>query len=179
MLFENPFYLRLHKTHRNHRIWWPCDFPGDFQGKLKKTPFFQEFPGGSQISRSFQECGNPAIIRTGLTILVELTNLVNSVIIFLPQMTLLRWLTFLLGSRTVILIVLLSWIYWFILMPVLFCNGFLSIGKFWSCCCHSFHWLSIKFTTGCRISLHSLWLFSCWFGQYWWSFERCPMGGYL
>ena len=43
------------------------------------------------------------IIRTGLPILVELINLVNSVIIFLLQLTLLRCLTFLLGSQTVIL----------------------------------------------------------------------------
>ena len=41
-----------------------------------------------------------SIIRTGLPILVELIDLVNSVIIFLSQMTLLRWLTFLLGSQT-------------------------------------------------------------------------------
>ena len=52
-----------------------------------------------------------SIIRTGLPILVELINLVNSVITFLSQMTLLRWLTFLRGSQTVILIVLLFWIY--------------------------------------------------------------------
>ena len=41
-----------------------------------------------------------SIIRTGLPILVELIDLVNSVIIFLSQMTLLRWLPFLLGSQT-------------------------------------------------------------------------------
>ena len=52
-----------------------------------------------------------SIIRTGLPIPVELINLVNSVITFLSQMTLLRWLTFLLGSQTVILIVLLFWIF--------------------------------------------------------------------
>ena len=28
-------------------------------------------------------------------------------------------------------------------------------------------------------SLHSLWLFSRWFGRSSWSFERCSMGGYL
>ena len=39
-------------------------------------------------------------------------------IIFLSQMTLLRWLAFLLGSQTVILIVLLFWIYLFRLMLV-------------------------------------------------------------
>ena len=54
-----------------------------------------------------------SIIRTGLPIMVELMDLVNSVIIFLSQMTLLRWLTFLLRSHTVILIVLLFWIYFF------------------------------------------------------------------
>ena len=59
-----------------------------------------------------------SIIRTGLPILVELIDLVNSVIIFLSQMTLLRWLTFLLGSQTVILIVQLFWIYFFLLMLV-------------------------------------------------------------
>ena len=31
----------------------------------------------------------------------------------------------------------------------LFYNGFPFIGKFWSCCCLSFHWLSIKLKTGC------------------------------
>ena len=58
------------------------------------------------------------LLRTGLPILVELIDLVNSVILFLSQMTLLRWLTFLLGSLTVILIVLLFWIYLFLLMLV-------------------------------------------------------------
>ena len=41
-----------------------------------------------------------SIIRTGLPILLELINLVNSATIFLSQMTFLRWLTFLLGSQT-------------------------------------------------------------------------------
>ena len=59
-----------------------------------------------------------SITRTGLPILVELVDLVNSVMLFLSQMTLLRWLTSLLGSQTVVLIVLLFWIYLFILMPV-------------------------------------------------------------
>ena len=49
-------------------------------------------------------------IKIGWPILVELIGLVNSVIIFLSQTTLLRWLTFLLGSLTVTLIVLLIWI---------------------------------------------------------------------
>ena len=54
-----------------------------------------------------------SVIRTGLPILVKLIHLVNSVIIFLSQMTSLKWLTFLLGSQAVILIVLLFWIYFF------------------------------------------------------------------
>ena len=54
-----------------------------------------------------------SIIRTDLPILVELIDLVNFVIIFLSQMTLLRYLTFLLGSQTVILIVMLFSIYFF------------------------------------------------------------------
>ena len=59
-----------------------------------------------------------SIIRIGLPILVELIDLVNSVIFFLSQMTLLKWLTFLLGSQTVILIVLLFWTYFFLLTLV-------------------------------------------------------------
>ena len=61
----------------------------------------------------------------------------------------------------------------------LFYNNLPSIGKFWSCCCLSFHWLPIKFTMRFPVSLHSLWLFSCWLGRCWWSFERCSMWGYL
>ena len=57
-----------------------------------------------------------SIIRTGLPILVELIDLVNSVIIFLSQMILLRWLPFLLRFQTVIPIVLLFWISLFLLM---------------------------------------------------------------
>ena len=48
-----------------------------------------------------------SIIRTGSPILVEMIDLGNSVIIFLSHMTLLKWLTFLLESLTVILTVLL------------------------------------------------------------------------
>ena len=54
-----------------------------------------------------------SIIRTGLPSLQELIDLVNSAIIFPSQMTLLRWLTFLLGSQTMIPIVLHFWIYLF------------------------------------------------------------------
>ena len=62
------------------------------------------------------------IIRTGLPILVELNDLVSFVIIFLSQMTLLRLLTFLLGSQTVILIVLLFWIYFFLSSDASICS---------------------------------------------------------
>ena len=59
-----------------------------------------------------------SIIRTGLPILVELIELVNSVIIFLSQLTLLKGLTFLDGSQTVILIVLLFSTYFSLLLIV-------------------------------------------------------------
>ena len=59
-----------------------------------------------------------SIIRTGLPILVELIDLVNSVIIFLSQMILFRLLTFLLRSLTVILTVLLFCIYFFLLTSI-------------------------------------------------------------
>ena len=59
-----------------------------------------------------------SIIKTGLPILVELIDLVNFVIIFLSQMTLLRWLAFLRGSQTVILIVVLFWTDFFLLTLV-------------------------------------------------------------
>ena len=54
-----------------------------------------------------------SVIRTGSPIMVELVDQVNFAIIFLSQMTLLRWLTLLLGFLTVILIFLLFWIYFF------------------------------------------------------------------
>ena len=53
-----------------------------------------------------------------LTYSGEISRLVNSVIIFLSQLTLLRWLTFLLGSQTVILTVVISRINLFLLALV-------------------------------------------------------------
>ena len=70
-----------------------------------------------------------SIIRTGLHILVELINLVNSVIIFLSQMISLRRLTFLLGSQTVILIILLFWIYFLHDTSICFTMVFPSLGN--------------------------------------------------
>ena len=49
---------------------------------------------------------------------MELIDLVNIVIIFVSQMTLLRWLTSLLGSLTVALTVLFFWIYFYLLTLV-------------------------------------------------------------
>ena len=60
-----------------------------------------------------------SIIRTGLLIPVQLIDLVDSVIIFLSKTTLLRWITFLLASKSVILTVLLFWIYFLTLVFVL------------------------------------------------------------
>ena len=57
------------------------------------------------------------IPRTAQIILVELIYLVNSVIIFLSQMTLLRQLTFLVRFLIVTLTTLLFWIYLFLLTP--------------------------------------------------------------
>ena len=100
-----------------------------------------------------------SIIRTGFPILVELINLVNSVIIFLSQMTLLRWLTFLLGSQIVILITLLLDL--FLTSDASICSmmAFPPLGN-------SDHVsvsidFPIKFITGCPVSSHSLWLFPC------------------
>ena len=61
-----------------------------------------------------------------LTYSVEIDHLVNSVIIFLSQMTLLIWLTFLIGSQTVILKVVLFWIYLF-LLAIVFVLQWLSL----------------------------------------------------
>ena len=145
-----------------------------------------------------------SIIRTGLPILVKLIDLVNSVIILNHQ----NWLTYSGGtdrpgelcynfsisnnltqmvnfsaripdcdSHSLALLDLFissdAWRYY------LFYNGFLSTGKFWSCYCLSFYWLSIIFTRGGPVSSHCLRLFSCWLGPSSWSFETYSKGGYL
>ena len=70
-----------------------------------------------------------SIIRTVLPSLMELKDLANSVIIFLSQTTLLRWLTVLLGSLTGILTVLLFWISFFLLTLVFVLKWLSLIGK--------------------------------------------------
>ena len=54
------------------------------------------------------------------------------------------------------------------------------IGKFWSCGCLSFHWLSVKLKARYPVSRHSLRLFSCWLGRWSsWPFERWMIHGRL
>ena len=53
----------------------------------------------------------------------------GSVIISLSPMTLLRWLTFLRGSQTVILIVLLFWTYFFLLTSICSSMAFPPVGN--------------------------------------------------
>ena len=110
---------------------------------------------------------------------MELKNLVNSFINFLPQTTFIKRLPFLLASQAGTLTVPLLWIY-LTLLTILFVLQHLSLHwvQFWSSCCLSFHWLYLKFTRGCPFSSNSLWLFSCWLGRSSWPFDRYSMGGY-
>ena len=85
-----------------------------------------------------------SIIRTDQSILVKLIDLVNSVVRFLSQVILFRWLTFLLGFLSVNLIVLLFWIYLFLLMLVFVLQWLSLHWEIWSCGCFSFHWLIVK-----------------------------------
>ena len=59
-----------------------------------------------------------SIVRTGFPILVELMDLVNTIVIFISQMTLLRCLGFIHGSLTLTLTILLFLISSFLLMLV-------------------------------------------------------------
>ena len=115
--------------------------------------------------------------------LIDLVNpvtdrLVNSIIIFLSQMTLFRWLTLLLGSLNVTLRLLLSWIYLFLLMPVIVLQWLPLLRKFWSCCSFSFQWLLVKLKIGCPASSCISWLFLCWLGGFS-DHLRCYMRGNL
>ena len=111
-------------------------------------------------------------------ILMELINLVNSIIIFLSQMTLPRWLTFLLEFQASILMVLLFWIYFFFLRLV-FVLQLLFL-----------HWeILIILLSQFPLTFHQIhnrmphfihriaYDYSC---ADWslWSFERCSMGGF-
>ena len=50
--------------------------------------------------------------------------------------------------------------------------GFPFIGKFWSCCCLIFHWLSHKLQIGCAIPLCGFLLLLCLLGCSSWSCEN-------
>ena len=91
----------------------------------------------------------------------------------LTQMTLLRWLTFLRGSQTVILIALLFWTYFFLLMLV-------SLLQRLSLHCE----ILIMFLSQFSLTFHQIhsgmpFFILCWLGWCSWSFERCFMAGYL
>ena len=73
------------------------------------------------------------------------------------------------ASLPIFFIFQLFWIYFF-LLTLVFVLQSLSL-HFPSCCCFSFHWLSIKFTTGCPVLSHSLLLFSCLLAWFLWSFS--------
>ena len=86
-----------------------------------------------------------SIIRTGLLIPVQLIDLVDSVIIFLSKTTLLRWITFLLASKSVILTVLLFWIFYF--LTLVFVLKWLSL-----------HWeILIMLSVSIDFTLYSQW----------------------
>ena len=103
----------------------------------------------------------------------------------LLQFYYLRWpyadgLTYLLGSLTVNLTVLLIWFSFFLLTLVFYdAMAFLSLGN-------SDHVVTVSMdfppewkgdTPSHRIAY--VWLFSRWLGQSLWSFERCSLGWYL
>ena len=111
--------------------------------------------------------------------MAELIDLVNSVTIFLSQMTLNRWLTFLLGYLSVTLRVHLFWIYFFILTLVLVLK---RLSLFWEILIillSRFPLTFLQTLKGITFSWHSVWLFSCWLGRSSRSFVWCSMGSSL
>ena len=116
-------------------------------------------------------------MRTGLPILVELIDLVLWFLyIILNDFT--QMVNF--PTRIPdILIVLLFKIYPFLVMLVFVLQWLSNHWKILIMLLSQFPLTSIKFTTGCPISSHRLWLFLCWLGWSSWSFERCSIGGYL
>ena len=116
--------------------------------------------------------------KTHLPILAELIDIVSSVIVFLSQTTLLKWLAFLLRYQTMILSPAL--LDSFISSDASICSimAFPPLGNSDHVVVSvSFDFPS--FTMGLPNSLHFLWLFSCWLGLSLWSLERWSMGGYL
>ena len=95
-----------------------------------------------------------SMIRTGSPILVEMVDLVNFVISNKrTQMVNFPTQIWEFDSHNPAILDFFFFWRWY-----LFCNGFPSLEKFWSCCCLSFHWRSMKFTMGC--------LFHCVFYEY-------------
>ena len=151
LLHTLSYFFFLYRSPSLPLCWVFDSISSNIDGALTIKPSANDFVFGYLTS----------IIRTGLPILMELVDLVNSVII---SNDLLRCLPFLLVSQTLVLKVLLFWIYLFLLTLLL--SQFL-------------HWrLSSKFRTGYPVSLHSLWLFLGWLGRPWWSFERYSMAEY-
>ena len=62
-------------------------------------------------------------------------DLVNFILIFLSQTTSLRWLTFLLGYQTVIVTLLLFWIYLFLVMLTFHCIAYYYSHADWDGLC--------------------------------------------
>ena len=103
---------------------------------------------------------------------------------------LLNWLTFLLGSLCVILIVLLFWIYFF-LLSLVFVLQFALHWEILIMLLTQFpngnwvfrNWLKIDFSScsqqGAPFHHIAYNKFLCWMGWCSWSFEICFMGGYL
>ena len=95
--------------------------------------------------------------------------LVNSVVIFLFQTTLLRWLTFLLWYLTLTTTVCLSWNYFF-LMTLTFVLQWLSLD--WEILIKLLFQFLLTFLQTLPLFITSLWLFLRWLGWPLWSFER-------
>ena len=83
------------------------------------------------------------------------------------------------SHRTVTLTVLLFWIYLFLLMLVFVLQWLSLHWEILIMLLSQFPLILHQIHNGMPVSLHSLWLFSCWLGWSLWSFERCSMGGYL
>ena len=65
---------------------------------------------------------------------------------------------------TVTLTILIVWISFFLLMIVFVLQWLSFYWEILVILLSQFHWLSLKLKTGCFVSLHSLWPFSCWLG---------------
>ena len=92
---------------------------------------------------------------------------------------LLRWSTFLLGSLTLALTILHSWIYFYLLMLVSVLQWLFIHWKIQIMLLSQFPLTFCQTQDMMPRSSYSLILFSCWLEQSLWSFERCSMRRYL